>query len=153
MTMHEIPQLDRKGLRDFGVVTGLIIIGLFGLFLPWIFSGISLFHAYDFWGALAPAVTALRWPFMLGGLLVVWGLVAPMSLKGLHRNWMRFGLMMSSVMTPLIMGIVFYLVFAPVGLMMKLLGKDSMARKLDANADTYRLISKDNPIKNLEKPF
>jgi hypothetical protein len=153
MTMHEIPQLDRKGLRDFGVVTGLIIIGLFGLFLPWIFSGVSLFHAYDFWGALDPAVTALRWPFMLGGLLVVWGLVAPMSLKGLHRNWMRFGLMMSSVMTPLIMGIVFYLVFAPVGLVMKLLGKDSMARKLDANADTYRLISKDNPIKNLEKPF
>jgi len=153
MTMHEIPELDRKGLQEFGVVTGLIIIGLFGLFFPWIFSGIVLLHAYDFWGVLNPAVTALRWPFMLGGLLVVWGLVAPMSLKGVHRNWMKFGLIMSSVMTPLIMGIVFYLVFAPVGIVMRLLGKDSMARKLDANADTYRVISKDNPIKNLEKPF
>lgn len=151
--MHEIPELDRKGLREFGVVTGLIIIVLFGLFFPWIFSGIKVLHAYDFWGALEPAVTALRWPFMLGGLLVVWGLVAPMSLKGLHRNWMKFGLMMSSVMTPLIMGIVFYSVFAPVGLAMRLFGKDAMARKRDAKAPSYRITSKDNPIENLEKPY
>ena len=153
MAMHEIPELDKKGLRDFGVVTGLIIIGLFGVFFPWMFSGIRLFHAYDFWGALSPAVTALRWPFMLGGLLVIWGLVAPMSLKGLHRNWMKFGEMMSAVMTPLIMGIVFYFVFAPVGLLLRILGKDPMARKRDADVDTYRVISKDNPIENLEKPF
>lgn len=153
MVMHEIPELDRKGLRDFGVVTGLIIIGLFGIFLPWIFSGIRLMHSYDFWGALQPAVTALRWPFMLGGLLILWGLVAPLTLKSLYRGWMRFGLLMSIVMTPLIMGIVFYLVFAPVGLVMKILGKDSMARKFDPDAESYRIISKENPKNNLEKPF
>ncbi len=151
--MHEVPELDRKGLRDFGVVTGLIIIGLFGVLFPWIFSGIRLLHAYDFWGALDPAVTALRWPFMLGGLLVLWGLLAPMSLKGLYHGWMKFGLMMSTVMTPVIMGIVFYFVFAPVGLVMRLFGKDSMARKRDDDAETYRVISKNNPIKNLEKPY
>ncbi len=153
MAMHEIPELDKKGLREFGVTTGLIIIGLFGLFFPWLFSGITLLHSYDFWGALNPSVTALRWPFMLGGVLIVWGLIAPMSLQGVHRGWMKFGLFMSSIMTPLIMGIVFYLVFAPVGLLMRLMGKDSMARKLDDDVDTYRVKSKDNPVKNLEKPF
>ncbi len=90
---------------------------------------------------------------MLGGLLIVWGLVAPMSLKRIHHVWMSFGLMMSKVMTPLIMGIVFYLMFAPIGLVMRVMGKDSMARKLDDSVDTYRVISKDNPIKNLERPF
>jgi saxitoxin biosynthesis operon SxtJ-like protein len=153
MAMHEIPELDRNGLRDFGVVTGLIIIGLFGVLFPWIFSEIRFLHAYDFWGALTPAVTSLRWPFLLGGLLVIWGIVAPMSLKGIYAVWMKFGIMMSKVMTPLIMGIVFYLVFAPIGFVMRILGKDSMARKLDADVDTYRIISKDNPVKNLEKPF
>ena len=151
--MHAIPELDRKGLREFGVVTGVVIIGLFGLLLPWIFSGVRLFHAYDFWGAVNPPVTALRWPFLLGGLLVVWGLVAPMSLRSVYRNWMRFGLMMGSVVTPLIMGVVFYLVFAPIGLVMRARGKDSMQRKWDARADTYRTVSKDNPISNLEKPY
>jgi hypothetical protein len=151
--MHEIPELDRKGLRDFGVVTGLIIIGLFGLFFPWMLSEITLMGDYDFWGVFDPAVTVVRWPFILGGILIIWGLIAPMSLKSVHRNWMKVGLVISSVMTPVIMSIVFFVVFAPVGLVMKILGKDSMARKLDANADTYRVISKDNPIKNLEKPF
>lgn len=153
MAMHEIPELDRKGLREFGVVTGLIIIALFGLFFPWIFSSIRLFHAYDFWGAVNPAISAFRWPFLLGALFVVLGLIAPMTLKAVYRVWMKFGLMMSAIMTPLIMGIVFYLVFTPVGIVMKILGKDSMSRKLDADADSYRVISKDNPIKNLEKPF
>lgn len=153
MAMHDIPQLDREGLREFGVTTGLIIAALFGLVFPWIFSEISLFHTYHFWGVISAPVTALRWPFMLGGLLIVWGLVAPMSLEGVYRAWMKFGLMMSAVMTPLIMGLVFYLVFTPVAIVMKILGKDSMSRKLDASVDTYRVVSKENPISNLEKPF
>ena len=33
---HKIPVLDRKGLREFGLVTGGIIAGLFGLFFPWL---------------------------------------------------------------------------------------------------------------------
>ena len=33
---HPIPQLDRKGLREFGLVTGVIVIVLFGLFFPWV---------------------------------------------------------------------------------------------------------------------
>jgi hypothetical protein len=34
MTDHDIPQLDAKGLREFGLTTGAIIIGLFGVVLP-----------------------------------------------------------------------------------------------------------------------
>jgi hypothetical protein len=35
-THHVIPELDRKGLRDFGLVTGSIVAVLFGLFFPWL---------------------------------------------------------------------------------------------------------------------
>lgn len=38
MTDHDIPQLDAKGLREFGLTTGAIIIGLFGLVLPLLFG-------------------------------------------------------------------------------------------------------------------
>jgi len=150
--MHEIPELDKKGLREFGINTGAIIAVLFGLFFPWLFNEITLMSTYDFWGAIEPT-TFLRWPWALGGLLAIWGLVAPSSLGPVYNTWMKFGLMMSKIMTPLVMGIVFYLVFAPVGLVMRLFGKDSMARKLDNDVDTYRVESKDNPVSNLEKPF
>jgi hypothetical protein len=41
----------------------------------------------------------------------------------------------------------------PTGLIMRLAGKDAMARKLDSTANTYRLPSQVRPAKNLEKPF
>jgi len=153
MAHHEIPELDKKGLRDFGITTGAIIIVLFGLFFPWLFSEIKLLHTYDFWGALEPARTGPQWAWGLGGLLIVWGIVAPNSLGPIYNTWMRFGLLMSGIMTPLVMGIVFYLVFAPVGLVMRLFGKDFMARTLDEEQESYRVESKDNPVRNLEKPF
>ena len=43
--------------------------------------------------------------------------------------------------------------FMPMGLIMRLFGKDAMARKLDGKADTYRVLNDRPPVKNLEKPF
>ena len=36
--MHPIPELDRKGLREFGLTTGALIAAIFGLFFPWLLS-------------------------------------------------------------------------------------------------------------------
>ena len=139
--MHSIPVLDRKGYRDFALVTGAIVIGLFGLFFPWVFDR-EFFAEYP------------RWPWILGVVLIVWGLIAPLTLKPVYTIWMKFGLFMGTyIMTPLIMFVVFFGMFMPMGLLMRLFGKDSMARKLDSNAESYRVISESQPVKNLEKPF
>ncbi len=135
-TVHTIPELDRAGLRQFGLVTGGIVAALFGLFFPWLLeTGIPI------------------WPWVAGGVLAVWALTAPNSLKPIYRLWMRFGLLLSRVTTPLILGIVFFLVFLPVALIMKLLGRDPMARSFDAKARSYRVPSRKAPRENLERPF
>ena len=135
--MHSIPVLDRKGYRDFALVTGAIVIGLFGLFFPWLFD------------------RALPlWPWIVFAVLGSWGLIAPMSLRPVYNVWMKFGLFMGTyIMTPLIMSIVFYGMFMPMGLVMRLFGKDGMARKLDSTAESYRISSTKAPAKNLERPF
>ena len=135
-TEHVIPELDRKGLREFGLVTGGIVAVLFGLLFPWILDRP--------WP---------RWPFVIFGVLGVMGLAAPMALKPVYRGWMKFGLLMSRIMTPLIMGIVFCVTITPMALIMKLMGKDQMARKLDAKAASYRIKSEATHPKRLEKPF
>ena len=90
-TSHPIPELDRKGLREFGLVTGAIVAGLFGLFFPWLLE------------------TGLpAWPWAVGGGLGLWALVAPASLRPVYRTWMRLGLALSRITTPLILGVVFY---------------------------------------------
>jgi len=135
MTEHVIPELDRKGLREFGLVTGGVVAGLFGLFFPWLLE-----RSWPLW------------PWIVFAVLGTWGLVAPMSLQPVYRTWMRFGLMLSKVMTPLIMGIVFFLVITPFAIVLKLFGKDPMARKFD-DSDSYRVPTEKAPPENLEKPY
>ena len=131
----QIPELDQKGLREFALVTGGIVAGLFGLLLPWIFNaGLPL------------------WPWIFFGVFAVWGLVLPISLRPVYHAWMRFGLFMSRITTPLIMGIVFYLIITPVGLFRRLFSADPMRRKLN-DSNTYREPSKKAPPDHLKRPF
>jgi hypothetical protein len=135
MTEHVIPELDRKGLREFGLVTGAIVAVLFGLFFPWLLER-----------------SLPLWPWIIFGVLAFFGLVAPMALNPVYKTWMRFGLIMSKIMTPLIMGIVFYIVITPAGFLMKIFAKDPLARTFD-DTDSYRVPSKKAPVENLEKPY
>ena len=131
-----IPELDRKGLREFGLTTGAIVAALFGLFFPWL---------------LERAIPL--WPWLLAALLGAWGLAAPLSLRPVYRGWMRFGLALSKVTTPLIMGLVFFIVITPMSLLLRLLGKDQLSRKLSPEVDTYRVTSHQAPKRNLERPY
>ncbi len=134
--MHEIVELDRKGLRDFGLVTGGILAVLFGLFFPWLLeSRIPL------------------WPWVVAGVLAVWGLAAPMSLQPVYRAWMKLGLLLGRITTPIILGVVFYLLIWPMGFAMRLFGRDPMARRLDDVVKTYRVASRKPPKENMERPF
>jgi hypothetical protein len=134
--MHEIPELDAKGLRQFALSTGAIIAALFGLLLPWLLDlGWPL------------------WPWVLAAVLGIWGLAAPASLRPVYRGWMRFGQFMSKITTPLILGLVFFLVFMPVGLVMRLAKHDPMRRRLDATADSYRVPSRPAARDAVERPY
>jgi hypothetical protein len=138
MSAHpaNIPELDRKGLRDFGLLMAAVIGVLFGVFLPWVLDG--------GWPL---------WPWAVSVAFVLPALVVPMALRPVYRGWMRFGLFMSRIMTPLVLGIVFFLVFTPVALGLRLLGKDAMRRKLDPQADSYRIDSKGATMGDMERPF
>ena len=133
---HEIKALDRNGLREFGIVTGAIVAVLFGLLLPWLL------------GTRIPL-----WPWVLAGILVAWALVAPGSLGPVYRVWMRFGLLIGSVTTPLILGIVFFLLIMPMGLVMRAFGHDPLSRALDEEAASYRVPSQKTDAESIERPF
>jgi hypothetical protein len=138
---HPIPELDRKGYRDFALTTSAILVVLFGILFPFVFD-----RAFP---AEFPA-----WPWIIGIVLSLWGLVAPMTLKPLYTGWMKFGIFMGTyIMTPIIMGIVFFAMFMPMGLIMRLFGKDLLSLKLDSGSESYRVPSAKPPAKNLEKPF
>ncbi len=78
----------------------------------------------------------------------------PMSLKPVYTAWITFGKFIGTyVMTPLIMFALFFALFVPVGLVLRLLGKDLLALKMDSEAESYRAPISKPPAKNFEKPF
>ena len=104
----------------------------FGLVFAVVFAVIALWPLLDgrpprFWASILSA----------GFLLVA--LVAPSQLRPLNLLWARFGLVLQSIVTPLVMGMVFFVVMTPIALAMRLLGKDPLRLKPEPGADSYSL--------------
>ena len=125
-----------KELREFGLLFGVILVLLFGLLLPWIFA--KPFPLWPWWVLAVTATLAVLYPS---------------GLKPFYKLWMLFGGIMGWINTRLILGIVFYLIFVPFGLVMKLFGKDPLSRKLDSKMTTYRVTNKSHNKENMENPF
>jgi hypothetical protein len=64
-------------------------------------------------------------------------LASPGVLKPLNRVWMQLGRLLGRVTTPIVTGLLFYLVFTPAGYLTRLLGKDPLRLKFDAQAPSY----------------
>jgi hypothetical protein len=133
---HMIPELDQKGLREFGLTTGAAVVIIFGLFFPWMLE--------RDWPV---------WPWVIAVPLWLLALIHPLWLRWIYRGWMRFGLLASRVMTPVVLGIVFFGMISPMAMVRRLMGKDPMQRALDPNQKSYRVQSVKGPKEKLEKPF
>ncbi len=129
-------EMSNKDLRKFGLVTGVMLILFFYLLIPWI---------WDF-------ETRPDWPLIAAGVLAGMGVILPVSLRPVYKVWMRFAEALGWVNTRIILGLVFYLMFVPIGLVMRLFN-DPMRRKFDDSADSYRVQSNAVKHENMEKPF
>lgn len=77
------------------------------------------------------------WSLGVAGAFVVVAIAVPRILAVPNRLWLKFGLLLGKIVSPIALGVLFYLVFMPIGLLMRLLGKDPLKLKRDAEATTY----------------
>ncbi len=138
MSHYEIPELDTRGLRQFGLMLGGILAGVFGLLLPWIWG----------WEQLPNYL----W-IVTGVLVVFWALLAPDSIRGLYKVWMRIAMAIGNVVNTIILAIVFFIVITPMGIVMRMMGKDPMHRTLDISVASYRIISRVAARNHVERPY
>ena len=136
MTDHTIEELDAKGLRSFALTFGAMVVALFGLFFPWVLEG-----RYPLW------------PWAVWSALALWGFAAPLTLRPFYRAWMKFGLMMGKITTPLILGIIYYLVITPTGVIASLFRSDPMQRDCQQATDSFRIASVEKPHDHMKNPF
>lgn len=119
---HESFQRDEQVKGSSNRTFGLVFFVVFTLITIWpvLFS-----HSLRWWTA----------PIALGFLVV--SFVAPQILAPLNKAWTRLGMLMHRVVNPLIMGLLFYVAITPMGLLMRLFGKDLLRLKRDPQASSY----------------
>ena len=127
--------VDVKQLRHFGYLVG----GIFGLIGLWPLV----------WRQENPRL----WALALTVLLVVPALLAPRILAPVYRVWMRLGEVLAWINTRIILGVVFYGVVTPIGLVMRLTGRDPMRRRFEPTGDSYRVRSVPRPATHMLRQF
>lgn len=78
-----------------------------------------------------------QWALIAAAAFALPALILPIVLTPLNKLWVKFGLMMHTIINPILMGLVFFIAVVPTGLLVKLFGKDPMRRKFDNSANSY----------------
>ena len=102
------------------------------------------------------------YPFFKGGDLRIWSLVISIIflilgllnskiLTPLNKIWFKFGVLLGNIISPIVMGIVFFLVVTPISLLMKVLGKDILNLKKNTNKSYW--IEKTGPKSKMKDQF
>ncbi len=77
------------------------------------------------------------WALAAAGVFLAVALVAPTLLRGLNRLWTELAFLLQKITNPIVMGVLFYLLITPIGLLMRVFGKDPLNRKFDPHAESY----------------
>ena len=117
-------EIETSSDRSFGLVFAVVFALLAGYF-AW--------RGHSWWPALLAPATAFLLLALLRPALLAWP----------NRLWTRLGLLLGAIVAPIVMGVVYFAVFTPMGLIARLLGKDFLRLRRDPAAATYWLPRQD----------
>lgn len=126
--------VSKADLRKFGIGLAVLLPLLFYVILPWIFGlGRSL------------------WPWVAGGGVLLVAVLFPVGLWPVYKALMWIAVPLGRFNSFLLLSLVYFVMVVPMGLIMRLLGKDPIPKKFDPSASTYRRKSSEST--SLEVPF
>lgn len=91
------------------------------------------------------------WSIIISLIFLVLGITDSKMLTPLNKVWMRFGLLLGNIISPIVMAIIFFGVVTPTGILLKLFKNDIL--KLKKNNDISYWIEKDNSNNNMKNQF
>lgn len=110
--------------RAFGLTVGAILVG------------IAVF--YRTWGD--GTMPGALWIGVPGAVLILFAAAAPRLLAPLNRLWMKLGLLLAAVVNPLVMLLMFAVLFVPIAVAMRLFGRDALRLRRDQAAESYWIV-------------
>ncbi|MDF1730306.1 MAG: SxtJ family membrane protein [Minwuia sp.] len=77
------------------------------------------------------------WALIVAALILAISFIRPTLLAPLNLVWFKFGMLLGKIMTPIVMGLLYFVTITPIGLIMRAVGKDPLRTKLEPEAETY----------------
>ena len=133
ITQSSNPHVHIGSERNFGVVFSIffLILGI-----------------YPLMNGNVPKVTFL----ILFIITTIITLFIPRWLYWPNRLWFKFGLFIGNIVSPIVMSLIYFFIFTPIGLVLKLCGKDLLNERLDKNKSSY-WIKRETPIRSMRDQF
>ena len=91
-------------------------------------------------------------PLCISLVFLILGLLDSKILTPLNKIWIRFGFLIGSIVSPIIMGAIFFFAVTPIGMLVRLLGKDLLKLKTNKNANSY-WIKRNEEKTSMKKQF
>ena len=103
------------------------------------------------------------WPLFTEGTIRIWAIFIailfllisyfkPDALYPLNKIWFKFGLLLGSIVSPIVMGIVFFIIVTPIGIIMRIIGKDLLNKKINNSVKSY-WIKREQMIGTMKNQF
>ena len=117
----------------------------FGLIFFVVFLTISLWP-------LASEGSIRIWSTIISIIFLILGLINSKFLTPLNILWFKFGMILGNIVSPIVMGILFFLVVTPTGIMLRIVGKDLLNIKYNKKKESY-WIKRETPIGTMKRQF
>tara|TARA_B100001027_G_scaffold5004_1_gene3257 strand:- start:495 stop:884 length:390 start_codon:yes stop_codon:yes gene_type:complete len=91
------------------------------------------------------------WSLIISIVFIVLGIINSNLLKPLNKLWFKFGLLLGKIISPFVMGIIFFIVVTPIAILMRLLRKDLLKLKFNKNNSYW--IQKSGPKSKMKNQF
>ena len=111
----------------------------------------ALFLIISLWPLINDAEIRI-WSLIISIIFLLLGLFNSKILTPLNKLWFKFGIILGKFVAPIVMGIVFFLVVTPTGIIMRLTGKNLLGLKKDIKKNTY-WIKKNNYLSSMKNQF
>ena len=92
------------------------------------------------------------WSLVISIIFFILGVINSKLLTPLNKLWFKFGILLGSIVSPIIMGIVYFAVVTPIGVLMRLLGKDLLKTTKTKSISTYWM-KRDKKQTSMKKQF
>ena len=124
-----------KELRNFGLMVG------------------GVFSVLGLWPMLLHGELPRVWAIVTGGSLIVLGILLPRALAHVHQGWMWIGHILGWINTRILLSLVFYGLITPIGIVFRMMRKDTMRQAFSEASPTYRVNRQPRPRSHMKYQF